>query len=320
MTGRICGTGSYVPARIVENEELANLVDTNDAWIRERTGIARRHLAEQETTSYMAAMAAKRALAQAGMLAEEVDLILVATSTPETVFPCTACEVQREIQAEHAAGFDLNAACSGFLFALQTAQAYIRAGIYRTALVIGADSMSHVVDWRERSTCILFGDGAGAVVLRAEEGGMFVQAAHSDGRKGAVLTGYSRHRKDWDAPGREKDAYIQMDGQSVFKFAVRRVPEIVEELLQKAQTEKEEISYFFLHQANQRIIEAAAKRTGVDISRFPMNLQEYGNTSAASIPILLDEWNKKGLLKKGDKLVLAGFGAGLSWAGSLLEW
>jgi len=171
MTGRICGTGSYVPARIVENEELANLVDTNDAWIRERTGIARRHLAEQETTSYMAAMAAKRALAQAGMLAEEVDLILVATSTPETVFPCTACEVQREIQAEHAAGFDLNAACSGFLFALQTAQAYIRAGIYRTALVIGADSMSHVVDWRDRSTCILFGDGAGAVVLRAEEGG-----------------------------------------------------------------------------------------------------------------------------------------------------
>ena len=204
MTGRICGTGSYVPARIVENEELANLVDTNDAWIRERTGIARRHLAEQETTSYMAAMAAKRALAQAGMLAEEVDLILVATSTPETVFPCTACEVQREIQAEHAAGFDLNAACSGFLFALQTAQAYIRAGIYQTALVIGADSMSHVVDWRDRSTCILFGDGAGAVVLRAEEGGMFVQAAHSDGRKGAVLTGYSRHRKDWDAPGRRR--------------------------------------------------------------------------------------------------------------------
>ena len=252
--------------------------------------------------------------------AEEVDLILVATSTPETVFPCTACEVQREIQAEHAAGFDLNAACSGFLFALQTAQAYIRAGIYRTALVIGADSMSHVVDWRDRSTCILFGDGAGAVVLRAEEGGMFVQAAHSDGRKGAVLTGYSRHRKDWDAPGREKDAYIQMDGQSVFKFAVRRVPEIVEELLQKAQTEKEEISYFFLHQANQRIIEAAAKRIGAELSRFPMNLQEYGNTSAASIPILLDEWNRKGRLQKGDKLILAGFGAGLSWAGSLLEW
>lgn len=320
MTGRICGTGSYVPARIVENDELANLVDTNDAWIRERTGIARRHLAENETTSYMAAEAAKRALAQSDIPAEDVDLILVATSTPENVFPCTACEVQREIHAEHAAGFDLNAACGGFLFALQTAQAYIQAGIYRTVLVIGVDSMSHMVDWSDRSTCILFGDGAGAVVLRESKEGLFVQAAHSDGAKGDVLTGCSRHRKNWDHPDEAKAAYIQMDGQSVFKFAVRRVPEIVEELLEKAQIQKEEISYFFLHQANRRIIEAAAKRTGVDISRFPMNLQEYGNTSAASIPILLDEWNKKGLLKKGDKLVLAGFGAGLSWAGSLLEW
>lgn len=198
MTGRICGTGSYVPARIVENDELANLVDTNDAWIRERTGIARRHLAENETTSYMAAEAAKRALAQSDIPAEDVDLILVATSTPENVFPCTACEVQREIHAEHAAGFDLNAACSGFLFALQTAQAYIQAGIYRTVLVIGVDSMSHMVDWSDRSTCILFGDGAGAVVLRESKGGLFVQAAHSDGAKGDVLTGCSRHRKNWD--------------------------------------------------------------------------------------------------------------------------
>lgn len=298
MTGRICGTGSYVPARIVENDELANLVDTNDAWIRERTGIARRHLAENETTSYMAAEAAKRALAQSDIPAEDVDLILVATSTPENVFPCTACEVQREIHAEHAAGFDLNAACSGFLFALQTAQAYIQAGIYRTVLVIGVDSMSHMVDWSDRSTCILFGDGAGAVVLRESKGGLFVQAAHSDGAKGDVLTGCSRHRKNWDHPDEAKAAYIQMDGQSVFKFAVRRVPEIVEELLEKARIQKEEISYFFLHQANRRIIEAAAKRTGVDISRFPMNLQEYGNTSAASIPILLDEWNRKGGCKK----------------------
>ena len=228
-----------------------------------------------------------------------MDLILVATSTPENVFPCTACEVQREIHAEHAAGFDLNAACSGFLFALQTAQAYIQAGIYRTVLVIGVDSMSHMVDWSDRSTCILFGDGAGAVVLRESKEGLFVQAAHSDGAKGDVLTGCSRHRKNWDHPDEAKAAYIQMDGQSVFKFAVRRVPEIVEELLEKAQIQKEEISYFFLHQANRRIIEAAAKRTGVDISRFPMNLQEYGNTSAASIPILLDEWNKKRIAQKG---------------------
>ena len=320
MTGRICGTGSYVPARIVENEELANLVDTNDAWIRERTGIARRHLAENETTSYMAAQAAQRALEQAKIQAGEVDLILVATSTPESIFPCTACEVQRIIQAERAACFDLNAACSGFLFALQTAQAYIQSGSYKTVLVIGADSMSHMVDWSDRSTCILFGDGAGAAVLRRAESGLYVQAAHSDGEKGSVLTGYSRHRKDWNLPKEAGAAYIRMDGQSVFKFAVRRVPEIVEELLEAAQIEKEDISYFFLHQANRRIIEAAAKRIGVESSRFPMNLQEYGNTSAASIPILLDEWNRKQLLKKGDKLVLAGFGAGLSWVGSLFEW
>ena len=165
-------------------------------------------------------------------------------------------------------------------------------------LVIGVDSMSHMVDWSDRSTCILFGDGAGAVVLRESKEGLFVQAAHSDGAKGDVLTGCSRHRKNWDHPDEAKAAYIQMDGQSVFKFAVRRVPEIVEELLEKPGSKKRNF-VFLLHQANRRIIEAAAKRTGVDISRFPMNLQEYGNTSAASIPILLDEWNKKGLLKKG---------------------
>ena len=319
-TIRITGTGSALPGRIVTNKELEQMVETSDEWIRERTGIGERHVSVGETVVTLASEAARKALEQAGKRAEEIDLILVATSTPENVFPCTACEVQREIHAEHAAGFDLNAACSGFLFALQTAQAYIQAGIYRTVLVIGVDSMSHMVDWSDRSTCILFGDGAGAVVLRESKGGLFVQAAHSDGAKGDVLTGCSRHRKNWDHPDEAKAAYIQMDGQSVFKFAVRRVPEIVEELLEKARIQKEEISYFFLHQANRRIIEAAAKRTGVDISRFPMNLQEYGNTSAASIPILLDEWNKKGLLKKGDKLVLAGFGAGLSWAGSLLEW
>lgn len=320
MTGRILGTGAYVPARIVENQELAKLVDTNDAWIRERTGIARRHVTEEETTSYMAAKAAREALCQAEISNEEVDLILVATSTPDTIFPCVACEVQKAIKAANSVGFDLNAACSGFLLAYQTAQAYIQAGLYKTILVIGADSMSQMIDWTDRGTCILFGDGAGAVLLRAEEGGLCFHAAHSDGAGGEVLTGRSRHRKDWEEPERMEETFLHMDGQRVFKFAVRSVPEIVEELLKQAQMKQEEIDYFFLHQANKRIIEAAAKRIGAEISRFPMNLQEYGNTSAASIPILLDEWNRKGLLKRGDKLILAGFGAGLSWAGSLLEW
>ena len=320
MTGRILGTGAYVPARTVENQELAKVVDTNDAWIQERTGIARRHLIEEETTSYMAAQAAREALLQAGIAGENVDLILVATSTPDTIFPCVACEVQKEIGAANSPGFDLNAACSGFLFAYQTAQAYIQAGLYKTILVIGADSMSKVIDWTDRGTCILFGDGAGAVVLRAEAGGVSFHAAHSNGAGGNVLTGRSRHRKGWEEPKRMEETFLHMDGQQVFKFAVRSVPEIVEELLKQAQMKQEDIDYFFLHQANKRIIEAAAKRIGAEISRFPMNLQEYGNTSAASIPILLDEWNRKGLLKRGDKLILAGFGAGLSWAGSLLEW
>lgn len=320
MTGKILGTGSYVPGRTVENNDLAKLVDTNDAWIRERTGIERRHVTEEETTSAMASRAARKALENGGISPEEIDLILVATSTPDIIFPCVACRVQKEIDAVNAVCFDLNAACSGFLFAYQTAQAYIQAGIYKKVLLIGADSMSQMVDWSDRGTCILFGDGAGAAVLSAEETGLSIHAAHSDGARGDVLTGMSRHRKDWQQPEKIQESFIHMDGQSVFKFAVRSVPEIVEELLEKAGINREEIDYFFLHQANRRIIEAAAKRIRVDISRFPMNLQEYGNTSAASIPILLDEWNRKGCLKRGNKLILAGFGAGLSWAGSLLEW
>ena len=223
MTGRILGTGAYVPARIVENQELAKLVDTNDAWIRERTGIARRHVAEEETTSYMAAQAAREALCQAEISSEEVDLILVATSTPDTIFPCVACEVQKAIKAANSVGFDLNAACSGFLLAYQTAQAYIQAGLYKTILIIGSDSMSHVIDWTDRGTCILFGDGAGAVILRAEEGGLCFHAAHSDGAGGGVLTGRSRHRKDWEEPKHMEETFLHMDGQRVFKFAVRSV-------------------------------------------------------------------------------------------------
>lgn len=320
MTGKILGTGSYVPGRTVENNDLAKLVDTNDAWIRERTGIERRHVTEEETTSAMASRAARKALENGGISPEGIDLILVATSTPDIIFPCVACRVQKEIGAVNAVCFDLNAACSGFLFAYQTAQAYIQAGIYQKVLLIGADSMSQMVDWSDRGTCILFGDGAGAAVLSAEETGLSIHAAHSDGARGDVLTGMSRHRKDWQQPEKIQESFIHMDGQSVFKFAVRSVPEIVEELLEKAGIKREEIDYFFLHQANRRIIEAAAKRIRVDISKFPMNLQEYGNTSAASIPILLDEWNRKGCLKRGNKLIFAGFGAGLSWAGSLLEW
>ena len=248
----------------------------------------------------MAAKAAEEALADSGLKAEEIDLILVATSSSETVFPNTSCEVQKAIGAVHAWGYDLNAACSGFILALNTAQSYIRSGL---------------VDWKDRGTCILFGDGAGAVVLRGEESesaeAVYTAMAHSAGDKGEALTLQY---------GTEETPVIRMDGQAVFKFAVRKVPEIIEEMLKKADVSREDVDYFVLHQANRRIIEAAAKRVGVEIEKFPMNLGEYANTSAASVPILLNEMNRDGKLKRGQKIILAGFGAGLTWAGCLMEW
>ena len=320
MVGKICGTGSYVPPHVMDNNDLAKIVDTNDEWIRERTGIARRHIIQEETTSYMAGQAAAKAVEQSGIDPEEIEMIIVATSSSETVYPCAACEVQKEIGAVHAAAYDLNAACTGFVLAFNTAQAYISAGICRTVLVVGAESMSNMVDWTDRSTCILFGDGAGAVLLRGEEGAPVWIAAHSDGKKGAALTGLSRHRRNWNSEGEDKDSYIHMDGQGVFKFAVRKVPEIVEELLERSGLGIEEIDFFILHQANRRIIEAVAKRLRTDITKFPMNLDEYANTSAATVPILLDEMNRKEMFKKGQKLLLSGFGAGLTWAACIFEW
>ena len=320
MVGKICGTGSYVPPHVMSNDDLAKIVDTNDEWIRERTGIGRRHIIKGETTSYMAGQAALKAVENSGIDPEEIELILLATSSSETIFPCAACEVQKTIGAVHAAGYDLNAACTGFVLAFNTAQAYISAGLYKTVLVIGADSMSNLVDWTDRSTCILFGDGAGAAVLRAEEGAPVFMAAHSDGVKGEALTGLSRHRKDRNESGEDRESYIHMDGQAVFKFAVRKVPEIIEEVLEQADVKLEEIEHFVLHQANRRIIEAVAKRLKTDIEKFPMNLEEYANTSAATVPILLDEMNREGSLKKGEKVMLSGFGAGLTWAACLFEW
>ena len=323
MTGKICGTGSSIPAYTMDNNELSKLVDTNDTWIRERTGIARRHLVRGETTVSMASEAAKRALADAGIEAEAVDLILVSTISSEVILPCAACEVQKQIGAVHATCFDLNGACTGFVLAYNTAMAYLAAGVYRTALVIGSESLSKITNWKDRGTCILFGDGAGAVVLQAEDAVTYVPVTHSLGEKSSVLTCKSRHdRNDITDPGvLLDDAYsMQMNGQEVFRFAVKRVPEVIAEVLEKNRVEQAEISWFVLHQANRRIVEAVAKRMGEPVDKFPMNMQEYGNTSSASIPILLDEMKKKGWLKSGQKLVLAGFGAGLTWGASLVEW
>ena len=320
MTGRITGTGSWVPEHILDNDALSNMVDTNDQWIRERTGVERRHIVWQETTARMAAMAAQRALEQAQVDPEEVDLILVATISGNEILPCTACSVQEMLGAVRATCFDLNSACTGFLFALNTAQAYLNSGIYRNALVIGAESLSNLTNWKDRGTCILFGDGAGAVFLEADEKSRYAQVTHSEGEKGRALTCSSRNQKQYVEHPDAQETYMEMDGREVFKFAVSCVPQVIRELLEKEKLSGEEIRFYILHQANIRIIQSVAKRLGEAEEKFPVNIQEYGNTSGASVPILLDELNRKGCFKAGDKLVLAAFGAGLSYGASLLEW
>ncbi|MCI9423134.1 beta-ketoacyl-ACP synthase III [Lachnospiraceae bacterium WCA-9-b2] len=338
MTATICGTGSYIPSYTMDNHEIAGMVDTSDEWIQERTGIVRRHIIQNETTVSMAAEAGRRALENGGVSAEEVDLILVSTISSNLILPCAACEVQKELGAVNATCFDLSAACTGFVLAYNTAMAYLLGGMYRTALVIGSESLSNLTNWKDRGTCILFGDGAGAAVIRLDasdksvlesDGRSYLPVTHSDGGRGEALTCKSRHdfngltgEKHRHCPEDMMDAsyYMQMDGQAVFKFAVKSVPEVIGEVLKLNRVDTRDISYYIMHQANQRIVEAVAKRLGEPMEKFPMNLKEYGNTSSASIPILLDEMNRKGRLKKGQKIVLAGFGAGLTWGASIVEW
>lgn len=320
MTSRIIGTGSYVPEQVVTNDDLAALVETDDEWIRTRTGICQRRIVQDEKTSDLAVKAAKRALEQSGTDVQELELIIVATSSPDECFPSCACQVQAALGADHAAAYDLSAACTGFIFALNTVQAFIKAGLCRTALVVGADCMSKLTDWSDRGTCVLFGDGAGAVVIRTGERGLIAMEMGSDGNKASVLRCTARTSGNFSNGMIPQLGYMFMDGQEVFRFAVKKVPECMMKLLEDAGCELEEIRYFVLHQANYRIVESVAKRLKQPMEKFPMNMDRYGNTSAASIPILLDEMNRDGRLKHGEKIVLAGFGAGLTWGASLLEW
>lgn len=308
MNTKIIGTGSAVPSRVLDNAELSTFLDTSDEWIRTRTGIRSRHIAQEgQTASALAAQAAKKAIADAGIAAEQIEAIIVATSTPDYIFPSTANLVQQEIGAERAACFDLSAACTGFLYAMSVADAYIKAGMYKKVLVIGAEVMSQVVDWKDRSVCVLFGDGAGAVVLGEDGSGKSIFRLHSDSGSAQALT-------------LGKENAVHMNGQEIFSFAVRKVPESVKEVLEESETAKEQVKYFILHQANARMIESIAKRLDVPVEKFPMNLETHGNTSAASIPVLLDELNRQNRLIPGDVLILSGFGGGLSWGSALLEW
>lgn len=322
MKVNIKGTGSAIPNRCVTNDELSRQMDTSDEWIKSRTGICSRHLAVEETTTSLAVEAAKRALEDAKIRADEVELIVAATVTADRILPNLACEIQREIGALHAVAFDINAACSGFLFALGTAAMYLSGGIYKNALVIGAETLSKIMDWHDRSTCVLFGDGAGAAVVCAEqgEGGILSMVQGSDGARGMVLNCRNRLLNNPYVKNDTALDYVSMDGQAVYKFAVRTVPEAIEDAVEKAGLCIGDIDLFLLHQANYRIIEAVAKRLHQPMEKFPTNLQELGNISAASVPILLDNVKNHGMIRTGSRIVLAGFGAGLTWGAMVLEW
>ena len=323
MAIRIIGTGSYLPKKVADNHFLSTIVDTDDEWIRQRTGIKERHLSNgKEGTTYMAAHAAETALENAGITADELDMIIVATVSADTYVPSTSCQVQGAIGAIRATCFDLNAACSGFLFAMNTAYAYIEMGMAKTILIIGAETLSREVDWSDRSSCILFGDGAGAAIMRQEEGkgGLIASVTGSDGSQGDALTCKGRGIQNPFHQSKRKKDYLRMEGQAVFRFAVTMVPRCIKQILKKTGYDTEDIKFFVLHQANVRILELIAKRLKVDIDKFPMNLDRYGNTSSASIPILLDELNRNNLLEPGDKIVLSGFGGGLTWGAVLIEW
>lgn len=268
----------------------------------------------------MAEQAARLAMEEAGIAPEDLDLILAATITADHVTPSAACELQARLGATKAMAFDINAACSGFLFALETADAFLGTGRFQNALVLGAETLSRIMDWTDRSTCVLFGDGAGAAVIRKEDVGILSFDQGCDGSRGNALVCRNRENNNLLVQSDTRPDYVHMDGQEVYKFAVTTVPASIRKALEKADLQAENIKYFFLHQANLRIIQSVSKRLHISVDKFPVSLDHCGNISAASVPILLDECNRKGWLERGDKIVLCGFGAGLSWGTAVMEW
>ncbi|WP_348539880.1 MULTISPECIES: beta-ketoacyl-ACP synthase 3 [Spirulina sp. CCY15215] len=322
----IAGSGSATPAATLDNHQLSHLVETSDEWIRTRTGIGMRHLASpQETLSQLAAEAGKKAIVMANLAPENIDLIVLATSTPDDLFG-SAAKIQSEIGAVSAVAFDLTAACSGFVFGMVTAAQFIRTGVYRHVLLIGADVLSPWVDWSDRASCILFGDGAGAVVMQATEDRdrLLGFSLHSDGHKNNTLNLSFQGENLTLVNGVEvrQGNYqsITMNGREVYRFAVDKVPEVISKALYNAELTTEAIDWLLLHQANQRIMDAVANRLNISREKVISNLAKYGNTSAASIPLALDEAVREGKVKTGDRIAAAGFGAGLTWGAAIFEW
>ncbi|WP_340023294.1 beta-ketoacyl-ACP synthase III [Paenibacillus sp. FSL K6-1096] len=321
----IIGTGKYVPERILTNSDLEKMVETNDEWIVSRTGIKERHIAAPgQATSDLAYEAALKALESAGMKAEELDLIIVATVTPDSAFPSTACILQDKLGAKGAAAFDLSAACSGFVYSLATATGFIQNGMYNNALVIGADTLSSITDYTDRNTCVLFGDGAGAVIVGEVPEGRGFQSFDlgAEGSGGSLLhleAGGSRLPASHQTVD-DKKHFIYMNGREVFKFAVRVMGSATERVLTKAGITKESIDLFVPHQANIRIIQSAMQRLELPPEKCVINVDKYANTSAASIPLALVEAAEQGRMKEGDTVLMVGFGGGLTWGASVLIW
>ena len=320
---KITGTGRCLGERVVSNDDIATIVDTSDQWISSRTGIKERCISIGKNTSDLAVEAAIKAIKNSGVDILDLDLIIVATTTPDSFTPSTACLVQAKLGAKNAVTFDISAACSGFIYAINCASKFLDGIKFKKALIIGAEVLSKILDWEDRSTCVLFGDGAGAVVLECKEENSILDIyMGSDGARGECLntgkfninTPFSVNEKD------ETSSKLDMNGKEVFKFAVNIIPYSVNEVLKDTSVSLDEIKYIVPHQANYRIVESAAKRLKFPIEKFYTNLNKYGNTSAASIPIALDEMNEKGMLEKGDKIILVGFGGGLTWGSILLQW
>jgi len=315
---RVAGVGSFLPPnRVLNNDLVARGVDTNDEWIVTRTGIKARHLAEAgQTSSDLALEAGRRALEMAGVGAEQIDLIIVATSTPDFVFPSTACLLQGKLGNKGATAFDVQAVCSGFVYALTIAEKFIKSGSHKRALVVGAEVFSRILDWNDRGTCVLFGDGAGAVVLEAsEKPGILASALHADGAHHGILS----------VPGNVcggkviGDPFLRMDGQAVFKFAVRVLAEVAHECCEQAQVAPASVDWLIPHQANIRIIEATAKKMGLPMDKVIVTVDQHGNTSAASVPLALDAAVRDGRIQRGQKVMLEGVGGGFTWGAVLLE-
>ncbi len=318
---RIAGTGSYLPEKVVTNRDLEALVDTSDEWITQRTGIKKRHIAgEGETTCDLATMAARRAIAAADCATDDIDLIVLATTTPDKVFPSTACLVQQRLDIHGCAAFDVQAVCTGFIYALGVADSFIRGGNARCALVIGAETLSRIIDWTDRGTCVLFGDGAGAVVLKAgDEPGIRSVHLHADGSYEHLLNVPHGISQGYDKT-LAGEAFLQMKGNEVFKIAVKTLGRIVDETLAANQIGQGDIDWLVPHQANNRIIEATARKLGMPMERVVVTVDEHANTSAASVPLALDVAVRDGRISRGETLIMEAFGGGFTWGAALLDY